>query len=158
MRRAGDSCCRGRRSPLVFLANQGGGSLRVFRATDRTDPGKGRACKTSTKVGQPDTGLACSIIVARWFHGLAADIAQVRHIRVRPRPILPETELLRAGKSLGFEDATHQVDLGSDCHGHRCADNRGRTRDGGASKCWPVSGTTRCWSATRARTSPHPVA
>ena len=63
---------------------------------------EGQDMHDSTKGGQPDTGLACLIIVAR-FHGLAADIAQVRHTSGSTGPILPETELLRAGKSLGLK-------------------------------------------------------
>ena len=51
---------------------------------------------------QPDTGLACLIIVAR-FHGLAADPAQVRHTSGSTNPVLSDTELLRAGKSLGLK-------------------------------------------------------
>lgn len=55
-----------------------------------------------TKGSQPDTGLACLIIIAR-FHGLAADAAQVRHTSGSTNPVLSNTEMLRAGKALGLK-------------------------------------------------------
>ena len=56
----------------------------------------------STDGGVTETGLACLVILAR-YHGLAADLSQLRHALGMTVGVAGIGEILRAGRSLGLK-------------------------------------------------------